>query len=81
MEAQKRTDKTALLPLESWPGPDVAPRPFRHQLLSRLGVLTRSVGESLVDVGISKDGATDFDSLVEEAFVKGVVFRIGGHCD
>ena len=72
------TQKTALLPVQTWSPPDVAPSPLGDELLSRprerAGVLQRAV-----DVLVAEDGPTHLQPLFEELVVQVVDFRVRGH--
>ena len=72
------TQKTALLPVQTRPPPDVAPGPFGDELLSRprerAGVL-----QCEVDVLVPEDGAAHLQSLFEKLLVEVIDFRIRRH--
>lgn len=72
------TQKTALLPVQTRPPPDVAPDPLGDELLSRpcerAGLLQR-----VVDVLVAKDGPAHLQPLFEELVVQVVDFRVRGH--
>ena len=59
------TQKTALLPVQTRPPPDVAPGPLGDELLSRLGERA-GVLQGAVDVLVAEDGPAHLQALFEE---------------
>ena len=74
------TQKTALLPVQTRPPPDVGPGPLRDELLSwpreRAGVLQRAV-----DVLIPEDSPAHIQPLFEKLLGEVINFRIRRHGD
>ena len=72
------TQKTALLPVQTRPPPDVAPGPFGDQLLSwsREGA---GVLQCAVDVLVAEDSPTYLQPFFEKLVVQVLGFRIRGH--
>ena len=72
------TQKTALLPVQTRPPPDVAPGPFGDELLSwpREGA---GVLQCAVDVLVAEDSPAHLQSFFEQIVVQVLGFRVCGH--
>lgn len=72
------TQKTALLPVQTWPRPDVAPSPLGDELLPRPGEGAGAL-QGAVNVLVAKDGPAHLQPLFEELVVQIVDFWVRRH--